>query len=166
MHRAVLCMGWPGAGRSLFNFFKELVMSSSFSWSAVAASPHFLRHVLRADALSCVACGLPQVAFTAPLAALLGLPETLLGYTGEFLLVYAAVVAWVSTRQPVPRGLVWLLMAGNFAWALGCVALLLGTGLKPTTLGTAYVLVQALTVVVLAELQFFGLRRAAPQPAW
>ena len=33
-------------------------------------------------------------------------------------------------------------------------------------LGVAYVVMQALTVAVLAELQYFGLRRAAPQPAW
>ncbi len=137
-------------------------MLSSFSLPGVASSPNFLRTVLWVDAFSCVACGLLQVAFNAPMASLLGLPEPLLGYTGEFLLAFAAVVAWVSTRRPVPRTPVWFLMIGNFFWALGCVALLLGSDLNPTMLGTAYVLGQALTVVALAELQFFGLRRATP----
>lgn len=56
-------------------------------------------------------------------------------------------------------------MAGNLGWALGCVLLLISGSVAPTVLGTAYVLVQALTVGVLAELQFFGLRRAAAQAA-
>lgn len=130
-------------------------MSTSF-----ISSPHFLRTVLRFDALSCLACGLPQVILPEPMARLFGLPEALLAYSGEFLLVYAAVVALISTRVPLPRPLIWLLLIGNLGWALGCVLLLVGAGVAPTPLGTAYVLAQALTVGVLAELQFFGLRRA------
>lgn len=131
------------------------------------SSPNFLRNVLRADALSCVACGVLQVVFTGQMAQLLGLPEALLAYTGEFLLVYAAVVAFVSTCDPLPRPLVWALVAGNLGWAIACALLLLVSGrLAPSMLGTTYVVAQALTVAVLAELQFFGLRRSAPQPAW
>ncbi|MGH8831652.1 MAG: hypothetical protein ACREXV_11240 [Polaromonas sp.] len=136
------------------------------SSTSFISSPNFLRNVLRADALSCLACGLLQVALTGAMARLLGLPETLLAYTGEFLLIYAAAVAFISTRKPVPRPLVWGLVAGNLAWALGCVLLLLSGRVAPSLLGTAYVLVQAVTVGVLAELQFFGLRRAASRPAW
>lgn len=136
------------------------------SSTSFISSPNFLRHVLRADALSCLACGLLQVVFTGTMAQLLGLPQALLAYTGEFLLVYAAVVAFISTREPLPRPLVWGLVAGNLAWALGCVLLLLSGRVAPSLLGTAYVVVQALTVAVLAELQFFGLRRAASQPVW
>ena len=130
------------------------------------SSPNFLRNVLRADALSCVACGLLQVVFKGQMAQLLGLPPALLAYTGEFLLVYAAVVAFISTRDPLPRPLVWLLLAGNLGWAIACALLLLSGRVAPSMLGTAYVVVQALTVAVLAELQFFGLRRSAPRPAW
>lgn len=129
------------------------------STAALMASPNFLRNVLRADALSCAACGVLQVIFPTAMAGLLGLPEPLLSYSGEFLLVYAAFVAWLSTRQPIPRALVWLLVVGNMAWALACGAVLLG--LVPTTLGISYGLVQALTVIVLADLQFFALRRRA-----
>ncbi|HEY3046520.1 MAG TPA: hypothetical protein VGJ72_03500 [Polaromonas sp.] len=136
------------------------------SSTSFMSSPNFLRNVLRADALSCVACGLLQVVFTGQMAQLSGLPQALLAYTGEFLLVYAAVVAFVSTRDPLPRPLVWLLLAGNLGWAIACALLLLSGRVAPSMLGTAYVLAQALTVAVLAELQFFGLRRSAPQPAW
>lgn len=130
------------------------------------SSPNFLRNVLRADALSCVACGVLQVVFTGQMAQLLGLPGALLAYTGGFLLVYAAVVAFVSTRDPLPRALVWVLVAGNLGWAIACALLLVSGRVAPSMLGTAYVVVQALTVAALAELQFFGLRRSAPQPAW
>ncbi len=130
------------------------------SASALMSSPHFLRNVLRADALSCAACGVLQVAAPGQMAALLGLPQALLAYSGEFLLAYAALVLWLSTRRPLPRTFVGLLVVGNLGWAVACGLLLLAGGLSPTALGTSYVLVQALTVVVLADLQFFGLRRA------
>lgn len=136
------------------------------SSASLFSSPNFMRNVLRIDALSCVACGLLQMAFPAQLAELLRLPPALLAYTGEFLLVYAAVVAFVSTRKPIPRNVVWLLVAGNLGWAAACVLLLVSGSVQPTVLGMAYVSMQALTVAVLAELQYFGLRRTALQPAW
>lgn len=136
------------------------------SSASIFTSPNFMRNVLRVDALSCVACGLLQMAFPVQLAELLRLPPALLAYTGEFLLVYAAVVAFVSTRKPIPRNVVWLLVAGNLGWAAACVLLLVSGSVQPTLLGMAYVSMQALTVAVLAELQYFGLRRTALQPVW
>lgn len=130
------------------------------------SSPHFLRNVLRVDALSCIACGLLQVAFTDPMVDLLNLPRTLLAYSGEFLLAYGALVALLSFRTPVPRPLVWLLIAGNLAWAAACAVLLFGGSVRPSALGMAYVAAQALTVIVLAELQYVGLRRHVTSPAW
>ena len=59
-----------------------------------------------------------------------------------------------------------LKVAGKLTWAAGCGLLLFGGYTAPSVLGTAYVLVQALTVAVLAELQYFGLCRSAPRPAW
>lgn len=138
---------------------------------SILSSPHFLRRVLWADAASCLATGLLQVLLTGQLARLLGLPEALLTGTGLFLLVYAAAVAIVATRQPLPRPVVWVFVAGNLVWAIDCVALLLGGWVTPTLLGQAWILAQALTVAVLAELQFAGLRRTGPeagalQKAW
>lgn len=52
---------------------RSLLVSTSF-----ISSPHFLRTVLRFDALSCLACGLPQVILPEPMARLFGLPEALL----------------------------------------------------------------------------------------
>ncbi len=132
---------------------------------SIFASPRFLRNVLLADAASCIATGALQLAFAAPLAQLLNLPAALLVGTGWFLLAYAATVAFVATRQPVPRPVVGVIVAGNIGWAAGCVALLASGWVQPTALGMAWVLAQAATVAVLAELQFTGLRRANP-PGW
>jgi hypothetical protein len=125
---------------------------------SITQSPTFLRYVLFADSASCLATGAAQVLLTATLADLLGLPAMLLMGAGVFLLAYAAFVAFVATRHAIPRGLVRVFVAGNFGWAAGCVALLAATPLHPTTLGQAWVIAQALTVVVLAELQWAGLR--------
>jgi hypothetical protein len=132
---------------------------------SIFASPRFLRHVMLADAASCLATGALQVAFTQPLSQLLALPAPLLAATGWFMLAYAAAAAWVGTRLPVPRSLVAVFAAGNLGWAVGCVALLAAGGLQPTGLGYAWVLAQAVTVAVLAELQWTGMRRY-PVTGW
>jgi hypothetical protein len=122
-------------------------------------SPHFLRRVLWADAVSCIATGGLQAAWPGQLSALLGLPTALVLATGVFLLVYAAAVLWIASRNPLPRGAIWLIVAGNFAWAAGCALLLAAGPVGPTALGIAYVIVQAATVVVLGELQWLALRK-------
>lgn len=132
---------------------------------SVFSSPHFLHRVLWADAATCAASGLLQVAFTRQLADLLGLPGMLLGGTGVFLLAYAALVALVARNPVLPRPMVWVLVVGNLLWAADCAVLLLGGWITPTPLGTAYVVVQALVVLVLAELQWFGLRHTGLRKA-
>ena len=49
----------------------------------------------------------------------------------------------------------------NSAWVAGSLALLVSGAVSPTMLGYAFVLVQAVAVGVLAELQWIGLRREA-----
>ena len=132
---------------------------------SVFASPKFLRNVMLADAASCVGTGALQVMFAAPLAQLLHLPGPLLAGTGWFLIAYAAVAGFVATRQPVPRGWVALFAAGNVAWAIMCIGVLANGALAPTALGIAWVLVQAVVVVVLADLQWMGIRRY-PVQGW
>jgi|GEM_PF-188264 len=142
--------GLPGASTH-----KESLMS-------VFASPRFLSRVMWADAASCLATGALQVAFTGALAVATGLPAALLLGTGVFLLAYAALAALIASRPVPPRTLIGLVVVGNFAWAAGCAALLVG-GLFPlTALGMAWLVAQAAVVIVLAELQWTGLRRSRP----
>lgn len=125
---------------------------------STVASPRFLRNVLYADAASCVATGALQLLFTGPLTQLLNLPAALLMGTGWFLLAYAATVGFIATREPLPRPLIWTLVAGNLGWAAACAALLASGLVAPTLLGEAWILAQAATVAVLAALQWAGLQ--------
>ncbi|MGJ7562840.1 hypothetical protein ACSFBM_03165 [Variovorax sp. GB1R11] len=127
---------------------------------SVFASPRFLPHVMWADAASCAVTGALQVAFTGALAALTGLPAPLLMGTGVFLLVYAAAAAFMAGRRTPPRTLIGLVVFGNIGWAAACIALLVSGMFAVTAVGVAWVLAQAVCVIVLAELQWTGLRRA------
>lgn len=120
------------------------------------ASPNFLRRVLWADAASCLASGALQLAALDALPHLLGLPQPLLLETGFFLVAYALLAAWVASRPVTSRRWVALFAAGNLAWAIGCGVVI--ALLSPTGFGVAWVAAQAATVLVLADLQWMGLR--------
>jgi hypothetical protein len=132
---------------------QEIAMSTS--------SDRFIRIVLWADAASCAGSGALQLAALQPLVQLLGLPRPLLLESGLFLVIYALAVAFVATRRNVPRALVRLFAIGNAGWCIGCVGLLLSGAVPVTALGVAWVLVQAITVAVLAVLQGAWLSRSA-----
>jgi hypothetical protein len=123
-------------------------------------SSQLLRRALLADA---VFSGIAAVLLTADAAALapqLELPEALLRETGLFLIAYAALVGWLGTRAAVPRALVVLVIAGNAAWTVGSIALLVSGAVSPNLLGEAFVAAQAIATGVFAELQYVGLRRS------
>ena len=128
----------------------------------VHPSPRFLSRLLWIDAASCLACGLLQLGTPSLLPALTGLPAVLLLESGIFLLLYGAALLWLARRESVPATVVRLLVAGNLGWAAACVALMAGPWLQPTPWGHAYLALQALTVLVLAELQWLALRRSRP----
>ena len=141
-------------------------MSAVASFSSLAASPQFLRRVLWLDAATGAATGALQLLLTGLLASLLGLPETLLVVSGWALFGYVAAISFIATRQFVPAPLVWLLIGANLLWVLGCLALLLGGLVMPTLAGKAFLAIQAVTVGLLAELQWVGLRKAVVRPGW
>lgn len=126
--------------------------------------PRFLRTVLWADAASAAGCAALQLAAAPVLSPLLGLPAPLLLATGVALLPFVAFAIWLARRATPPRAGVQALALANAAWVAGCLALLL-TGSGGTVLGQLYILAQAVAVAVLAELQWFGARRA-PEPGW
>ena len=49
----------------------------------------------------------------------------------------------------------------NIVWAAECLFVIFGaTAVKPTLLGEAFIAVQVVAVLVFAELEYMGLRRA------
>lgn len=120
----------------------------------------FLRYALIADAVASGATGLLMIAGADLLTGLLGLPAALMRESGLLLVPYVALVAFVATRDTIPLAAVKAIIALNVLWVLGSVGLLVGGLVAPTLLGYAFVIVQAIAVGVLAELQIIGLRRA------
>ena len=84
---------------------------------------------------------------------------TLAALSGVMLLGYATLAITVARAPSMPRGGLWVLIVGNFAWALASLGLLLGSTVTPTLLGQAYLLVHVVSVAMLAELQWMGVRR-------
>lgn len=130
----------------------------------ISPSP-LLRTALLADAVASAGSGTLLLVARTPLSPLLGLPADALTAAGLFTLVYGLALALLARRAQLPRGLVGVVIAGNLLWVAGSFALLFQPSLNPTAWGIAYVTAQALGVAVLAELQFFGLRRSIAPPA-
>ena len=119
-----------------------------------------LRYALIGDAAASGATGLLLALGAGALTGLLGLPEALMREAGLILLPYAAAVAYLGTRTTVSRRAVWAVIAMNGIWVAGSLLLLVSGWVAPTMLGYAFVLAQALVVLVFAEAQYFGLRRS------
>ena len=124
----------------------------------------FLRRVLMADAGVSAAVGALMAAGAGPLQRLTGLPASLLIPAGLALLPYAAYLVWIATRRAIPRAAVWLPIALNVLWAIECSWAAFGGVFAPGGYGEAFLAVQVVAVLVFAELEFVGLRRAAPMP--
>ena len=112
-----------------------------------------LQAVMRVDAAVTGANGVGYLALAGPLSDLLGLSSPLLRGVGAFLVVFAAFVAVAGMRQPL------VVVGANIAWAAGSiVAAIAGWG-TPDTVGTVWIVLQAITVGAFAELALIGLRR-------
>lgn len=123
--------------------------------------PNFLRTVLLADAATCVATGLLMSAGSGLLAGLTHIPAALLMSAGLSLFPIAAFIAFVALRPGTwPLG-VWLVIVGNIGWVVGSLCLLVPGTIAPNTLGYAFLILQAIAVAILTELEIMGVRRAA-----
>jgi hypothetical protein len=119
-----------------------------------------LRQALLSDAVTSAACGLLMLLGAGPLSSLLGLPELLLRLSGAVLLPYAAVIAYLGMREQLQRPFVWAVVIGNVIWTADSLLLLMSGWVEPTRAGYAFVIAQALVVLMYAELQYMGLRRS------
>lgn len=119
----------------------------------------FLRFVIGADA---VACGLVGAGFAFDaglLAEPLGLSTAFMQPVGLFLLVYAAGLVLLALRPTLPRAAVWALVGFNALWAIESLAILALGWVQPTSLGVAFIAVQAVAALIVADLQYIVLRR-------
>jgi hypothetical protein len=125
------------------------------------SSHGFLRRVLLADALSSAAMGFLFVMFAEQIGPLFSLPIELLTEAGWILCPFAGFVAYVSSRHSPSRTAVWAIIALNAVWIINSVLLLFSSSIQPNVLGQAFIVAQAAFVLVITELEYVGLKRAA-----
>jgi hypothetical protein len=119
-----------------------------------------LRRVLVVDAVSSGALGVAMIAFAELFASLLQLPVELVSEAGIVLLPFAAFVGFVASRPEPTRIAVWIIIALNAVWVVDSIILLFTGWVAPNGLGYAVVIAQAAAVLVLADLEYMGLRRS------
>ena len=124
-------------------------------------TPSLLRKALWLDASSSAGMAVLLLLIAPTLAPLLGLDAALLRGVGVSFVPFVALVAWTASRDRIPRAAAGWVIGLNAVWAAGCLAIVLMGWLQPTTLGSAFIVAQALFVGVMAELQFIGLKREA-----
>jgi hypothetical protein len=125
----------------------------------VHSSP-LLRQALVADAATSAAFGLLMLIGAGPLSGVLGLPETLLRIAGLVLLPYAGFIGWLGVRETIQKPVAWAVVLGNALWVADSLLLLVSGWVVPTSAGYAFVIAQALVVLMYAEFQYVGLWRS------
>lgn len=121
----------------------------------------FLRNALMADTLATGGTAIIMIAGAGVFGPLLGLPEGLLFWAGVALLPFVAMLLVTARRQAASRLVLVDIIAINALWVVGSFGLLFSGSVSPNLLGIVFVIAQALTVALFAELQFVGLRRSA-----
>ncbi|MBB3018858.1 CHASE2 domain-containing sensor protein [Microvirga lupini] len=125
----------------------------------IHSSP-LLRQALVADATTSAAFGLLMLIGAGPLSGVLGLPEMLLRIAGLALLPYAGFIGWLGIRETISKPIAWAVVLGNALWVADSILLLASGWVAPTSAGYAFVVGQALVVLMYAEFQYVGLRRS------
>jgi hypothetical protein len=118
----------------------------------------FLRYALMADALACTALVVLQLALPELLASRLQLPSVLLTGSGVFLATYVGLLIVLASNKSVWKAMIGLVVAGNLAWGVGCLALAVLA--NPSGLGVAYLLAQAMFVLLIARIEWIGLKKS------
>jgi hypothetical protein len=104
-----------------------------------------------------------QLAASSQLASLTGLSAPLLLGTGAFLVGYVTLLLVLGSRESVWAPLLWLVIAGNLAWAVAALGVSMTQPLSP--LGHTFAAVHALAVTSFAYLEYKGLSVSLPRVA-
>jgi hypothetical protein len=124
-----------------------------------------LHTILRFNAAFSGVFGLAFLFFPARFANWLGIPSTVAITITALLLFVWEFYVFQLVREPfISPAKVWGIIAGDLAWVLGSVVLLLGAFLPLTTAGKWFIAVIADLVLLFAIVQFFALRQQ-DQPA-
>ena len=120
-----------------------------------------LRTALRVDAAVTGLNGVGYLVAAPLLDDVLGMPAGPLAGIGGFLLAFAVAVWTVGARPMISTGAAAAVVAANLLWVVASIAAVVGDWGSPTTLGTAWIVLQAAVVAGFAGVQSLGLRNAA-----
>lgn len=117
-----------------------------------------LKFALYADAAGTVALAILQLLLPSLLTELLSLPSDLLMESGIFMVGYSAMLVWLARLRRVWAVAVQFIVIGNVGWAIACLVLAETAIVSPSVPGVAYLLFQAVAVLLFAALEWAGLR--------
>ena len=126
--------------------------------STATRSDSLLRLAMRADAVLSGLSGIALIAAAGPLSRLTGLPTDVEYGIGAAFVVFAAVVFWAAGREKVrPAGIA--LAVGNLMFTVVAVVIVLAGVADLTTAGVVVILATGAYTLVMADLQYLGVRR-------
>jgi hypothetical protein len=122
------------------------------------AGRSLLKPALLLDAAVTGVNGVAYLAAAGPLEDVLGVEPAVQQPIGAFLLLFAAAVWLAATRPVLSRGAVLAIAAANAIWVIGSMVFAAADVSSPTTIGTVWIVLQALVVGGFAALQGAGYR--------
>lgn len=125
----------------------------------VRISP-YLRTLLALDAATSGVAAVAMIAGAGLIASFTNLPSGLLFWAGMVLLPWTAALAFLASREAMPRMALVDIVAVNALWVAASVGLLATGWIAPNLFGVVFVLAQAAAVAVYALLQAGVLRQA------
>jgi hypothetical protein len=118
----------------------------------------FLRFAMRADAVCSGLMGIAGIPLAGWLAETSGTPIAFEYAVSAFFIVFAAAVFWLAARPSVRQaGMV--IAIGNVVYTVATIALVLADVFPLTTVGVVLTLATGVYTLVMAELQYQGVRR-------
>lgn len=122
-----------------------------------------LKNILLLNAITSGATGLALATMSDMFASLFEVNETgpFLG-VGIFLIVYGIVVAWVGVQRPVNTTAVNLVIFADGAWTAASCLILVFNVFDISLLGKVLITAVALWVLLMAFLQYRGIRSTMP----
>jgi hypothetical protein len=141
---------------------KESIMNHTATplVASFSAPSRLLRRALLTDATLTALAGVGLALAANQLASLLQLPTGVLRISGMLFIPFAALAAWLGTRDRVHRPLVFAVITLNALFALDLLLVLFGGWVETNLLGELFIAAHAVVCGVLAEAEFLGLRRS------
>jgi hypothetical protein len=134
-------------------------MMTAVTAQTTTAKDSFLRFAIRLDAVLSGLMGVVGIPFAPRMAELSGTTTAFEYSIGAFFIAYGVAVYGLSRKQRVRRlGLI--LVIGNLVYTALAVAFVLADVMPLTTTGVVLTLGSGAFTLVMAELQYQGLRRA------